>query len=361
MTHRSFHNTLMGDGALADGQASPPGLDLPRLAAYLEAALPEPPAGPLTGELIAGGKSNLTYRVTDGRSVWAVRRPPLGHVLPTAHDMTREFRVLSALAGTPVPVPRVSLLCAEEEVLGAPFYLMEYVDGTVLRDPAQTAALPAATVAGLAARLVEVLAALHAVDPAAVGLGDFGRPEGFLRRQVARWHTQWERSKTRELPALEELATGLADSVPDSGLVGIVHGDYRLDNVMFDHGLHRIIAVLDWEMATLGDPLADVGLLWVYTALAGVGLGPANPFPTSSGFPTPAEMAAAYVRLRPVPLDRLHWYAALGYYKLAIVSEGIHKRFLAGQTVGAGFEQMGPRVPELVDRAHRALIDGDGW
>jgi len=340
---------------------SPRGLDLARLAAYLDAGLPEPPAGPLTGELIAGGKSNLTYRVTDGRSVWAVRRPPLGHVLPTAHDMAREFRVLGALAGTEVPVPRVLLHCADEQVLGAPFYVMEYVDGEVLREPAQTAALPRERAAMLGARLVEVLAELHAVDPAKVGLADFGRPEGYLRRQVTRWHQQWERSQTRELPALEELAAGLAGTVPDSGLVGIVHGDYRLDNVMFDHGLDRIVAVLDWEMATLGDPLADLGLLWVYTALAATGLGPSNPLPPDSGFPTAAELAAAYAALRPVPLEELNWYAALGYYKLAIVSEGIHKRFLAGQTVGDGFEQMGPRVPELLDRGHRALAGRDGW
>jgi aminoglycoside phosphotransferase (APT) family kinase protein len=351
---------VTGAGAVA-AAASPPGLDLARLGGYLAGALPRPPAGPLSGELVAGGKSNLTYRVSDGAEVWAVRRPPLGHVLPTAHDMAREFRVLAALAGTPVPVPRVLLHCADDQVLGAPFYLMEFVDGVVLRDPAQTAALAPDRVAGLGARLVEVLAALHAVDPAAVGLAGFGRPEGFLRRQVARWHQQWERSQTRELPALEELSAGLSAAVPDSGLVGIVHGDYRLDNVMFDHGLGRIVAVLDWEMATLGDPLADLGLLWVYTTLAATGLGPANPLRAGSGFPTAPELAQAYARLRPVPLDRLNWYAALGYYKLAIVSEGIHKRYLAGQTVGDGFEQMGPRVPELVDRAHRALAGGEGW
>jgi aminoglycoside phosphotransferase (APT) family kinase protein len=341
--------------------SGPRGLDLDRLAAHLAAHSGEPPAGPLTGELIAGGKSNLTYRVTDGHSTWAVRRPPLGHVLPTAHDMAREYTVLSALAGTAVPVPRVVLLCADEQVLGAPFYVMEYVDGVVLRDPAETARLTPEMAADIGTRLVDVLADLHAVQPAEVGLAEFGRPEGYLRRQVSRWHKQWEWSKTRELPALEELAVGLADSVPDSGLVGIVHGDYRLDNVMVDHDLRRIVAVLDWEMATLGDPLADLGLLWVYTTLAATGLGPANPFEAGSGFPTPPELAAAYAERASVPLDGLHWYAALGYYKLAIVSEGIHKRYLAGQTVGAGFEQMGPRVPELIDRAHRALANGDGW
>jgi aminoglycoside phosphotransferase (APT) family kinase protein len=346
---------MTGPDAMTSPDGSPPGLDLYRLSDYLAIALPEPPAGLLTGELIAGGKSNLTYRVSDGRSVWAVRRPPLGHVLPTAHDMGREFRVLSALAGTAVPVPPVLVHCADEQVVGAPFYVMDFVDGVVLRERAQTVELPIPVAAALGDRLVAVLAELHAVEPAEVGLADFGRPNGYLDRQVARWHKQWVASQTRELPALEELAAGLAGTVPDSGLVGIVHGDYRLDNVMLDHGLERIIAVLDWEMATLGDPLADLGLLWVYTVLAATGLGPANPFPAGSGFPTARELAAGYARLRPGPLDRLNWYVALGYYKLAIVSEGIHKRFLAGQTVGTGFEQMGARVPDLVDRAHQAL------
>jgi aminoglycoside phosphotransferase (APT) family kinase protein len=339
---------------------SPPGLDLDRLAAYLTQH--RTLAGPLTGELVAGGKSNLTYRVSDGKDEWAVRRPPLGHVLPTAHDMGREFTVLSGLAGTAVPVPRVELLCTDEEVLGAPFYLMEYVDGIVLRDPSTTARLPREQAAALGTRLVEVLAALHAVDPAEVGLSEFGRPDGYLARQVRRWYQQWERSKTRELPALEQLATGLAEAVPDSGLVGIVHGDYRLDNVMFDKPVERIIAVLDWEMATLGDPLADVGLMWVYTALQQEGMSPANSFNPDSGFPPPAELIDQYAARTSVPLDRLPWYAALGYYKLAIVSEGIHKRFLNGQTVGPGFDQMGPRVPVLVDKGSRALAGApDGW
>ena len=339
---------------------SPPGLDLDRLAAYVSGHLSL--AGPLSGELVAGGRSNLTYRVTDGERQWAVRRPPLGHVLPTAHDMGREFTVLSGLAGTAVPVPRVELLCTDEEVIGAPFYLMDFVDGVVLRDVTVTASLPRERAAALGTRLVEVLAALHAVDPAEVGLSEFGRPEGFLARQVRRWYQQWERSKTREMPALEQLATGLAGAVPDSGLVGIVHGDYRLDNVMFDKPVERIVAVLDWEMATLGDPLADIGLLWVYTALQQEGLSPANSFAPDSGFPAPADLVGQYAARTSVPLDRLPWYAALGYYKLAIVSEGIHKRFLAGQTVGPGFEQMGPRVPALVDKGNRALAgEPDGW
>jgi aminoglycoside phosphotransferase (APT) family kinase protein len=344
--------------------ASPPGLDLPRLAGYLGRQLPL--AGPLSAAVIPGGRSNLTYRVTDGRSVWALRRPPLGHVLPTAHDMAREYRVLAALAGTGVPVPAVTVHCAEEQVLGAPFYLMEYLDGVVLRAPADTADLGPEQAAGCGAALVEVLATLHAVRPAEVGLGGFGRPDGFLARQVTRWRQQWERSKTRELAELAEVTALLAGRVPASGPPGIVHGDYRLDNVMFDRSRQRIVGVLDWEMATVGDPLADLGLLYVYTALASVGLGPATPFPPDAGFPTAQELVAAYLRARPagaagLPGSGLAWYVALGYLKLAVISEGIHRRYLAGQTVGDGFAVMGERVPELVSRAHRALTGRDGW
>ncbi|HSV66719.1 MAG TPA: phosphotransferase family protein [Mycobacteriales bacterium] len=343
---------------MVPSESSQPGLDVDRLAAYLAGHLPGGLAGQLTAERIVGGRSNLTYRVTDGASVWAVRRPPLGHVLPTAHDMGREHRVLAALASTAVPVPQVLLHCAEESVLGAPFYVMEYVDGVVLREPAQTADLSPAQAAACGMALVEVLAALHAVVPAEVGLGGLGRP-GYLARQVARWHQQWERSRTRELPELEEVTALLAAAVPESGPPGVVHGDYRLDNVMFDAGRRRIVAVLDWEMATVGDPLADVGLLWVYTELAHAGLGPATPFRPDAGFPAPAALVAAYAGRRPgVRLDKLGWYVALGYYKLAVVSEGIHRRYLAGQTVGAGFEELGARVPALVHRARQALATG---
>ena len=247
--------------------SDPPGLDLARLATYLS-------ADHLSGSLIAGGRSNLTYRVTDGRSRWVVRRPPLGHVLPTAHDMAREYRVISALQGSPVPVPRVVLYCADESVLGAPFYVMDEVPGVVLRSAEDFDALPDGGAVHCGRQLVDVLLSLHRIPPAAVGLGDFGRPEGYLARQVARWYRQWERSATRELPALEALHQRLAATVPQSARAAILHGDYRLDNVLFDPTLARIDAVLDWEMSTLGDPLADVGLLYTYTSLAADGLRP---------------------------------------------------------------------------------------
>jgi aminoglycoside phosphotransferase (APT) family kinase protein len=327
----------------------PPGLDLTRLAAHLS-------VGGLTGSVIAGGRSNLTYRVTDGRSRWVVRRPPLGHVLPTAHDMAREYRVISALQGTPVPVPRVVLHCADESVIGAPFYVMEEVPGVVLRSAADFDLLPDGGAVHCGRLLVDVLLSLHRIEPAAVGLGDFGRPEGYLERQVSRWHRQWERSATRELPSLEALHARLASSVPSSQRAGIVHGDYRLDNVLFDPTLTRIDAVLDWEMSTLGDPLADVGLLYTYTALAAGGLRPGGAaLPASAGFPSGAQLMEWYAAGSGTSLDRLAWYAAFGHYKLAIISEGIHARFLAGETVGDDFEEIGAQVPDLVDRAWAQL------
>jgi aminoglycoside phosphotransferase (APT) family kinase protein len=334
---------------------SPPGLDLAALAGFLESEVGEL-RGPLQAEVIAGGRSNLTYRVGDGHRHWVVRRPPLAHVLPTAHDMAREWRVISALQGTGIPVPGAVALCTDASVIGAPFYVMDYVEGHVVRD-----ALPAewpdsaATRRSMSTALIDVLLQLHAIEPAAVGLADFGRPAGFLERQVRRWWQQWEASKTRELPAIEELHSRLAAGVPEQSAPGVVHGDYRFDNVIFDsHDPGRIAAVVDWEMSTIGDPLCDLGLLIVYWVT-----GPDDPAATAlpgradlgAGFMRRDEVVATYAARSNRDLGALEWYIALGYYKLAIIAEGIHARFLMGMTVGEGFETMGPAVPLLVDRA----------
>jgi len=337
---------------------SPPGLDLDALATFLDTrgvAL----AGPLAGEVIAGGRSNLTYTVTDGDHHWVVRRPPLAHVLPTAHDMAREWRVIAALQDTAIPVPRTVAFCDDAAVVGAPFYVMEHVDGHVVRD-ALPAAWPdtTATRQAMATALIDTLRALHAVDPEAVGLDGFGRPDGFLERQVRRWWQQWEASKTRELPAIEELHARLLAGLPEPSRPGIVHGDYRFDNVIYSPGdPARIAAVVDWEMSTLGDPLCDVGLLAVYW-VTGADDPDADILPGArsglgSGFPTEAEMVSRYAAGSDRDLSALEWYVALGHYKLAIIAEGIHARFLLGMTVGEGFENMGPAVPLVVDRALR--------
>jgi aminoglycoside phosphotransferase (APT) family kinase protein len=218
-------------------------------------------AAPLAFTLIAGGRSNLTYRVDGAGGTWVLRRPPLGHVLPTAHDMVREFRVLAALAGTGVPVARPIALCTDTAVNDAPFYVMEHVAGVVLESKLPPGFAEAESDRRrIGEALVATLVQLHAVDFEAIGLGDFGRPDGYLERQLRRWAQQWERSKTGPLPAIEELGRRLARSLPTSPAPTLVHGDYRLGNLALDpRDPGRIVAIFDWEMATLGDPLADLG------------------------------------------------------------------------------------------------------
>lgn len=332
-----------------------PGLDLARAGRLLVGAADGLLTGELTAELISGGRSNLTYVVRGETGSVVVRRPPLGLVLPSAHDMAREYRVTAALSTIGFPVARPMLLCTDEDVIGAPFYVMEHVEGTVLRGDALST-VDAHAAARCGSELVDTLLRLHAVDYAAIGLGDFGRSDGYLQRQVRRWHQQWEASKTRELPLLESVTERLRDGLPDSSQAGasragIVHGDYRLDNVMFESGLGRIRAVMDWEMATIGDPLADVGLLVVYTDSSTLRLIPSVPV----GYPTGEQLARRYAEGSGIPLDRLDWYIAFGFFKLAVISEGIHARYLRGKTVGEGFETFGPAVPVLVEHADEAL------
>ncbi len=330
--------------------SGPPGLDLTRLADYLREGCPGLLRGPLSAELMAGGKSNLTYRVDDGSQSIVLRRPPLGHVLPTAHDMAREYRVIAALHPTGFPVPRPIHLCPDPAPLGASFYLMSYVDGSVLRDAADVDHLSRDAARRTGELLVDTLVELHATDPDKVGLADFGRPAGYLARQVRRWYEQWERSKTRDLQSLEDVAARLRDSVPLHARTGIVHGDFRLDNVIVDRLVSRILAVLDWEMATLGDPLADLGLLVVYTELAADGLAPTQPrLSPEQGYMSAAELVERYGNQAAADVGPIGWHVALGYYKLAIVSEGIHARYLQGKTVGPGLRTHGILSPA----AHR--------
>jgi aminoglycoside phosphotransferase (APT) family kinase protein len=330
-------------------QVVPPGVDLDRLSRWLDAHLPGPGTAAPRVRVISGGRSNLTYEIVhNGRSM-VLRRPPLGHVLATAHDMHREYQVLTALRPTPVPVPETLGYCADESVIGAPFYLMAKVDGTVYRTGTQLRGLDAGTGQALGTALAGTLAQLHAVEPAAVGLGDFGRPEGFLDRQVRRWRKQLEASYTRPLAGAEELAERLTKTVPDSGPAAIVHGDYRLDNLIVHSG--RIAAVLDWEMSTLGDPLTDLGLTCVYWD--GVG-GFGDAFPPSPGtlpgWPSRAQLIEHYAGRSDRSVDRLDWYLAFAYFKLAVILEGIWCRYTQGLTVGEGFDQLGAGVPELIAR-----------
>ena len=337
---------------LQEPTRDPPGLELDRLADYLAAKAPGLVTPPFKAELIAGGRSNLTYVLKD---IYVLRRPPLGHVLATAHDMSREFKVISGLAATPVPVPEALLLCEDDSVLGAPFYLMSRVPGTVYRRIEQTDPLGAEVRRKLAFEMMDTLAALHAVDPAAVGLGDFGRPDGFLERQVRRWAAQLDRSRSRDLAGAGALHDRLAATIPTSTRTAIVHGDFRLDNVLIGDDL-RINAVLDWEMSTLGDPLSDVALMLVYAGLPlQVSDGHATVPLEVPGHPTLRDLSSRYADRSGRDVSDLHWYVAFAAFKLAVILEGVHYRYVQGQTVGEGFETIGNLVGPLVMRGHEAL------
>jgi aminoglycoside phosphotransferase (APT) family kinase protein len=321
------------------------GLDLSSLQAYLDSP-------PLSATMFAGGRSNLTYAVTDGTNRWVLRRPPLGHVLPTAHDMAREHRVLSALSAAGFPVPKPVAICSDISVIGAPFYLMEHVDGHIYRD---TASLARVHLGELTLRLVDTLADLHSLDPDKIGLGDFGRAEGFNERQVRRWKKQLDASRSRELSGIEELHARLATDIPAGGPGTVVHGDFRLDNVLIGDNL-EVNAVLDWEMSTLGDPLSDLALMLVYAGRPlliqdGKPVAPAD----LPGHPSLGEMSARYAERSGRDVGDLHWYVGFAAFKLAVILEGVHYRYTQGQTVGAGFDTVGAMVPELIEQGHRAL------
>ncbi|HEY8319361.1 MAG TPA: phosphotransferase family protein [Amnibacterium sp.] len=351
-----------------------PGLDVAALAAWLDRTHPELAGDGLTATVLAGGRSNLTYRLDGTRRDGApaplvLRRPPLAHVQATAHDMRREFRAISGLAGTAVPVPAAIDLVAETQPdtgVDAPFYLMEHVDGLVVRSPGDDAALDAPGRRAVAFALIDVLAALHTLDPDAVGLGTLGRPEGYLARQVARWTTQYAGSRTRELPDLDALASALAERVPPTAASGLLHGDFRLDNAILTPdgaGGASIAAVLDWEMATIGDVLADLTLCTLYWRIGAIAAEAGAPFATAvvpgAGYPDADELVEHYVRVTGAAVADLGWYDAFAAFKLAVILEGVHARYLQGATVGAGFESIGTLVPLLAAHGRTRFADQD--
>lgn len=324
----------------------------------------DPAPGSLTGvSLISGGRSNLTYRLDfggqAGDQVLVLRRPPLGHVLPTAHDMSREYRVLSALAGTSIPVPTPVAFCEDTEITGAPFYLMRYVTGRVLRTREDGANVTVEQARELSECVIDMLAAIHGVDIEAVGLVGFGRPAGYLARQLARWQKQWELSNSREVPGYDELVRRLAADLPQSADGTLVHGDLRLDNMLVRLEPTQVAAVVDWEMSTLGDPLADLGLTLMYWTDPGdedwLRASEGGSVTTIPGFMSRTQAAQRYAELTGRDISAIGYYMAFGCFKLAVVLEGIHARFLQNKTVGEGFEREGPAVPRLIERAHRLL------
>lgn len=329
------------------------GLDLDKLSAWLPSVGIQ--AGPLTGELIAGGKSNLTYAVSDGSNEWIVRRPPLGHVLATAHDMGREYRVMTALQGTDVPVPVTYAMCEDTEVIGAPFYVMERCVGTPYRRKQELIALGEDRTRVISERLMDTMIALHLVDPASVGLSDFGKAEGYLARQVERWKKQLVASYSRDLPLADSLYEQLHATVPAESATGIVHGDFRLDNVLVDDQ-DRPTAVLDWEMATLGDPLTDLALMLVYNRLGeALGSDAVTDVSLAPGYLSETDTVLRYAAGTGRDLSNFGFYIGLAVFKLAAILEGIHFRYLQGQTVGAGFDRIGEGITPLLEAGLQAM------
>ena len=338
------------------------GVDEARVVPWLEANVAGF-AGPAAFTLIAGGHSNLTYRVTDANGVkYVLRRPPLGHVLESAHDMGREHKIIAALGPTDVPVPPALAHCTDPAVNDAPFYVMGFVEGNIIR----TAEVAKETLTPDQRRtagesLVDVMAAMHAVDVDAVGLGDLGRKEGYLERQLKRWYKQVKGSQEltkRELPDVDFVHDWLVAHMPEQGTAGIVHGDYRLDNCMvgFDGS---IAAVLDWELCTLGDTMADVGLLMVYWNDPSDDSTLLNTSATTvDGFPRKAELLERYAKASGRDISNVDYYTAFGFWKLACIVEGVYARYQAGvmgTTDPAAFEGFRTNVERLAAQARSAV------
>jgi aminoglycoside phosphotransferase (APT) family kinase protein len=316
---------------------------------------------PLDFSLIAGGRSNLTFRVDDsaGRE-FVLRRPPTSHVLPTAHDMGREYRIIRSLGPTNVPVPRTFGYCGDDAVNGAPFYVMSYVAGHVLRDASTVEAVFTPDQRRTAGEhLVDVLADLHAVDVDGVGLGDLARRESYIERQLKRWYGQYRQSATaqgRVVAPVEEMHDFLAARIPPQEAACIVHGDYRLDNTMFGDDA-RVAAVLDWEICTLGDPMADLGLLMVYWIEASDPISPLGFTPTACpGFPSRAEMVARYAARSGRDVGALDYFVSFGYWKLACILEGVYARYVGGAMGGdrTGVNTLGDQVRQLAELSRAA-------
>ncbi|PKZ65876.1 acyl-CoA dehydrogenase [Gordonia terrae] len=314
------------------------------------------PAGELSIDLISGGKSNLTYTVTDGVTTWVARRPPTGGLTPSAHDMGREWAVTSALQSTSVPVARTVAFDADGSTIGAPCTVVEFVDGRVVRTADDLDAYSDDEVARNLEALVQTLADLHAVDYREVGLGEFGRPAGFAARQVKLWARQWGHVKTRELPDVERLVEALTDRVPEQARESVVHGDFRIDNTIVDaDDPSRIAAVVDWEMSTLGDPLTDVALMCAYRIGAFDQVLGFSAAWTSDRYASVDEIAQKYSTATGSDLGDWDFYLGLANLKLGVIAEGITYRALSGASSGDGAEKAGESTATFIAEGLRHI------
>ena len=331
------------------------GLEIPPLIIRENLSTALPGSGPVEIERVRAGHSNLTFFITRGEDRWVLRRPPRPPFPPKAHDVLREHRLISALYETGVPVPRAVMACDDESVIGAPFYVMERLDGAVVRSelPPEMATPDQGRAA--AEGLIDALVSLHGVEVESGPLSGLGRPDGYLKRQVDLWASTWEVNKTREIPEIVQVGGKLTATIPESGRPAVVHGDYKLDNLIFYPGPPVTVAgILDWEMATLGDPMADVGYLaamWLghdapTTLLLGLSLAT-----SSRNFPPIEEMLARYSEKSGRSLENLPWYRCLAIWKLAILLEGSRKRHLAGTTDDPFFASLDEGIPQLADYA----------
>ncbi|RLQ21620.1 phosphotransferase family protein [Seongchinamella sediminis] len=333
--------------------------DTARLGEYLAAYLPGL-SGPISAEKFPGGQSNPTFKLTAGDQSWVLRRKPPGELLKSAHAVDREYRVISALQDTPVPVPRTYVLCEDESVIGSMFYVMEYLEGRILWDPTVPEAASNEERAAIFDSMNATMAALHNVDVDAVGLSDYGKPGNYFERQVGRWSKQYRASQTREIPEMERLVDYLVANMPeDDGQVSLVHGDYRLDNLMFHATEPRAIAVLDWELSTLGNPLADLAnqcMAWMLPRDAGIS-GMKGVDRRSLGIPSDEEYIARYCeRTGRKGIDNWNFYIIFSMFRLAAIVQGVAKRAEMGNASSAEASSRGELVVPLAQTAV-AMID----
>ena len=327
-------------------------LDIESLQRYLKGRLPDF-AGDLTAEKFPGGQSNPTFLLSDGSQRWVLRRKPPGELLASAHAVDREYRVMTALRDTDVPVAKTYLLCEDESVIGSMFYVMEHLDGRVLWDPQLPEVASNAERAAMYEEMNRVLAALHNVDVDAVGLSDFGRPGNYYERQISRWTKQYRASETDHSPAMETLIAWLpANTPPDDGAVSLVHGDYRLDNLMFHATEPRVIGVLDWELSTLGHPLADLAyqvMAWQLPNEGGL-RGLMGIDRAAIGLPSDDAYVRRYCELTGREgIDNWNFYLVFCFFRLAAILQGVKKRALIGTASSPEAEARGAMVDPLAD------------